>query len=239
MIWINKNVLAFVADLLGFALVLLLMPQISRQFQNLSFFNSVLMGIFFVLFCLSVFGLKKLRQTSTVSAEFSSRFLQKRTLSVLAVFFALSISTATAYVVGFLDSVVAINRGLLDEPAVTIYLLLTPASWFGLALIYMLVLTNESEASVEPTAVRYGLVSLLGLIGVNFMGLVFAAVWQAVWTRFSSVQSATVPMVLVLFVLFLLLLGPPRLIYLSRNPQLASVLTFLPFVLYLAAIAAL
>lgn len=237
MTWFNKSIAPLLADLAGLALVLLLLSPLGQQFQDLSFVNSVWMGFFFVLFCLAVFSLKKLRPFTAQEATFSSFLLsEKNTLGALGVLFALSISTATAYVVGFLDSVVAINRGLLDEPSVTIYLLLTPASWFGLALIYMLLLTSETEATVEPQTARYGVVSFLGLAGVNLMGVVLTAVWQALWQRFTGVDGA-VWLVLLNFVLYLFLLGPPRLIYLSRNRSLLSMLTFLPLLLYLALLA--
>lgn len=236
MTWFNKSIAPLLADLAGLALVLLLLSPLGQQFQDLSFVNSVWMGFFFVLFCLAVFGLKKLRPFTAQEETFSSFLSEKNTLGALGVLFALSISTATAYVVGFLDSVVAINRGLLDEPSVTIYLLLTPASWFGLALIYMLLLTSETEATVEPQTARYGVVSFLGLAGVNLMGVVLTAVWQALWQRFTGVDGA-VWLVLLNFVLYLFLLGPPRLIYLSRNRSLLSMLTFLPLLLYLALLA--
>lgn len=236
MSWLNKNTPALGADLTGFALALWLLPPLSQQFQNLGVINSVLMGLFFVLFCLAVFGLRKLRLTTMTGASVPAILLEKQTLGALGVLFALAISTATAYVVGFLDSVVAINRGLLDEPSITIYLLLTPASWFGLALIYVLVLTNETEPTVEPASGRYWAVSLLSLAGVNLMGVAFAAVWQALWHRFTGVQGATL-LIALNFLLYLLLVGPPRLIYFSRSRSVLSLLSLIPFLLFLAFLA--
>lgn len=236
MTWFNKTGPPLLADLAGLGLALILLPLLSRQFHNLGFVNSVWMGFFFVLFCLAVYGLKKLRGFSSQKEIIPAFLLEKQALGALGVLFALMVSTATAYVVGFLDSVVAINRGLLDEPSVTIYLLLTPASWFGLSLIYMLLLTSETEATVEPHTARYTLVSLLGLVGVNFMGVVFTAVWQALWQRFSGVEGTTL-LVVLNAILYLCLLGPPRLIYLSRNRHIIVVLTFLPFLVYLAFLA--
>lgn len=237
MAWITKHTPALTADLGGFALALWLLAPLRQQFQDLSVINSVWMGLFFVLFCASVYGLKKLRPTSPGDMSLPAILFKKQTLGALGVIFALAISTATAYVVGFLDSVIAINRGLLDEPSVTIYLLLTPASWFGLALIYMLVLTNETEPAVEPASGRYFIVSLLSLAGVNLMGVVFTAVWQALWHRFTGVQGATL-FIAINFILYLFLIGPPRLIYFTRSRSLISLVTFVPFLLYLAFLTA-
>lgn len=235
--WINRFLPALLADLLAFALALWFLPQLSQQFQNLAFFNSVLMGIFFLIFCFSVYGIKKLLPITLSGMTIPSLLLEKRLLSILGVFFALTISAAVAYVVGFLDSVVAINRGLLDEPSVTIYLLLTPASWFGLALIYMLVLSSETEPGVEPSTLRYGIVSLLSLLGINMMGLAFVAVGQAVSARFDTVPASATALLLNLL-LFLLLLGPPRLIYTARVRQIIPIASFLLLIAYFAVAAA-
>lgn len=234
--WINRFLPAFVADLLAIAIAIQFLPQLSQQFQNLGFFNSVLVGIVFIIFCFSVYGIKKLHTVRPSGLVLPSFLLEKRLLTVLGVFFALAISTALGYVTGFLDSVVALNRGLLDEPSVTIYLLLTPASWFGLALIYMLVLSSPTEPAVKPSALRYGVVSALSLLGVNVMGLIFVAVWQAVWARFNTGDAGALGIFLNL-VLFLLLLGPPRLIYTARVRQILAVASFVAFIAYLAVLA--
>lgn len=234
---LHKELPPLLADLAGLLLIVLVLAPMARQFQDLGFANSVWMGFFFVLFCLAVYGLKKLRPVAGQEQGLLAFFFEKNTLGALGVLFALSISAATAYVVGFLDSVVAINRGLLDEPSVTIYLLLTPASWFGLALIYMLLLTSETDATVEPQTAHYALFSFLGLAGVNLMGVVFTAVWQALWRRFSGVDGSAW-LVLLNFVLYLFLLSPPRLIYVARSRSILAVLTLLPLLLYMAFLAA-
>src|SRR5690554_2785650 len=210
------------ADALALLLSWWLLPLLSTRFQQFGFGNTVIMGAFFLPFCLAVYGIKKLKPQQAITWEDTLTFLShKHIMAALAVFFALVLSIATAYVAGFLDSVVVINRGLLDEPSVTIYLLLTPASWFGLALIYLLVLTNETEPTVQPSSVRYYGATLLSLVGVNLMGVVFTAVWQALWQRFTGVQGATF-FIALNFVLYLFLLGPPRLIYFTRSRSAVS-----------------
>lgn len=225
------------ADLTGLALVFLLLPVLTVRFAQLSVINSVIMGSFFVQFCLSVYGIKKLGDDAKGKHLLPPLLLERRALGALGVLFALFLSLATAYVVGFLDSVVAINQGLLDEPSITIYLLLTPASWFGLALIYVLVLSSDVEATVARDEYRYLFVSFLSLSGVNLMLVVATAVWQAVWSRFALVEGATLFLILN-FVLNLLLFGPPRLLYLTKNPRWVAILTFVPFLIYVTTLAA-
>lgn len=234
MSWLAEAMPPLLADLAGLVFALLFLPRLATQFQDLGFVNSVILGLFFLLFCLSILGLRRLEGQG--AAQILTPLLEKRVLGALGVFFALCISLATAYVTGFLDSVVDINRGLLDEPSVTIYLLLTPASWFGLALIYMLLLTGESEPAVTKESPRYLLVSLSALGGVNLMAVATTAVWQAVWHRFSAPEGAAT-FVALNFILYLLLYGPPRLLYLDKNPGLMAVLSFVPLLLILSSSA--
>jgi hypothetical protein len=242
-----------VADMLALLLAWWLLPLLSSRFQLQQdvqgFGNTVIIGGFFLLFCLAVYGIKKLKPEQARTWEDTLTFLShKHVMAVLAVFFALVLSIATAYVAGFLDSVIAINRGLLDEPSVTIYLLLTPASWFGLALVYMLILTAppgepmpRKEGTIEPRTVRYLLISVFGLVGVSLMAIVLTAVWQAVWARFVAPPEPTIAIMLNL-ALYLLLFLPPRLIYLGKLPREAAptvfaLVTYLPLLTYLAAVA--
>ena len=227
----TQRLIPFLADLLGVGLAFLLLPVLSEQLQELGFINSVMLGLFFLLFCLAVYALKKLAPAGPPVGEI---LLGKRPLAVLGVFFALVFSLAIAYTAGFLDSVIGVNRFLLDEPAVTIYLLLTPASWFGLSLIYMLLLSSEAEQTVQVGSGRYALLSLLGLTGVNLMAVAFAAVGIALSTRYSP---AAIPLLAFLtFLLYLLLFAPPRLLYQTKQPRpwWLGLVTFLPFLLYMA-----
>lgn len=227
-----RHVIPLLSDLLAAGLGLLLLPVLSARFQNFSFMNSVLAGLFFALFCLSAHGIKRLRRAESGRPPLAF-LLERRPLAVLAVFFSLSLTLAVSYVAGFLDSVVAINRGLLDEPSVTVYLLLTPASWFGLSLLYMLVITAETEPTLAPGSGRYGTISFLALAGVNLMAVMITAVLQAIIARFGPPADGLLLSGL-LFGLHLLLFGPPRLLFLARQRSWTAVITFLPLLALLA-----
>ena len=230
-----RHALPLLSDLLAAGLAVLLLPGLSARFQSSSFMNSVVAGIFFFLFCLAVYGVKVLRP-ATGDRPPLAFLLERRPLSVLAVFFSLSLTLAVSYIAGFLDSVVAINRGLLDEPSVTVYLLLTPASWFGLSLIYVLVITAETEPKVAPGTGRYDLVSFLALTGVTLMAVMITAVLQAVRARFGPVANELL-FSAIIFVLYLLLFGPPRLLFFARQRSWTAVITFLPLLAILAWLA--
>ena len=231
-------VLPILADLTGVGLFLWLGPVLLGQFGKLGFFNSVLLGLFFVLFCLAVYAMKKLQPESPRPGPgwLTSLLASRRALAVLGVLFALTISLATAYTTGFLDSVVRLEQTILDEPSATIYLLLTPASWFGLALVYMLMLSTQSEQIVPPFTPRYYLLSYLGLVGVNLMAVVLTAVWQALFVRFPPAGGSPLPGLL-LFLLYLGLFFLFCLIYVARVSRPGSLITFLLFLALLVASA--
>lgn len=227
-----RHLIPLLSDLLTVGVAFLIVPALSARFQSFSFLNSVIAGLFFLVFCLAVYGIKKLRP-ATEDRPPLAFLLERRPLSALAVFFSLSLTLAVSYVAGFLDSVVDINRGLLDEPSVTVYLLLTPASWFGLSLLYMLVITAETEPRETPGTGRHALVSFLALMGVNLMAVMITAVLQAVSARFGPVANGTLFSAIV-FVLYLLLFGPPRLLFLARQRSWSAVIS-LPLLLGLLA----
>ena len=234
----TRRVIPILADLVGVGLAFLLLPLLAERFQALAFINSVILGFFFLLFCLAVYGLKKLAPVERGTLALRRSLLAQRPLGVLGVIFALIFTVAVAYSVGFLDSVVGVNRFLLDEPSVTLYLLLTPASWFGLSLIYMLLLSGETEQTVQPGEGRYPLLSLAGLSGVNLMAVGLTAVSQSLWARYPGVGNSYLVFTLT-FLLYLLLFGPPRLLYQTKQPRpwWLGLTTFVPLLLYLAWLA--
>jgi hypothetical protein len=223
----GSALLALVADAAGVAAGVLWLNGLAEQYSQMRFINSVSLGAFFVLFLLGVYWLKRLRPAP---------WLRTMPFLVLGGLFAFTLSTAIGYSVGFLDSVAGMNRELLDEPSVTIYLLLTPASWFGISLIYVLLLSTES-APLPWQAGR----ALLALLAVNAMALALAAVAQAFWQRL-DLATGWLPFLATLL-LGLLLFALLRLLYLGRkwkpaaSPGWLSLLLFLGYLSWAAVFA--
>lgn len=213
----GSALIAFAADAAGVAAAIFWLPALAEQFSDLTFINSVFLGGFFVVFLLGIHLLKRLRPAP---------WLREPLFLVAGGFFAFVLSTAIGYSVGFLDSVVGMNRELLDEPSVTMYLLLTPASWFGISLIYVLLLSTESER--QPWGAGRALVALLA---VNAMALALAAVARAFWLRL-ALANGWLPFLATLL-LALLLFVPPRLLYLGKERAVASLPGWLSLLLFL------
>ncbi len=220
------------ADLLGIALYFLLAPALADRLAQFGIGNSLLLGLVFVLFCLAVYALKKLPPLPGPPFRPAALLENRRLSAALGVLFALCYALIIAYVTGFLDSVANLNRVVLDEPSSTIYLLLTPASWFGLALVYMLLLSSPVEPGPAPGSRNYQIAALLGLLGVNLMAVVLAAFRLTVAGRFGD---GGWPASVIVLLLLLLLLLPPRLVHAGRTAQPLSLLTFLLLLAFLAA----
>ncbi len=213
----GSALLALAADAAGVAAGIFWLAGLAEQYSRMQFINSALLGAFFVLFLLGVYWLKRMRPAP---------WLRTMPFYVLGGLFAFTLSTAIGYAVGFLDSVAAMNRQLLDEPSVTVYLLLTPASWFGISLIYVLLFSTESA----PRPWR-AVPALLALLAVNAMAVALAAVARAFWTRLEP-ANGWLP-VLATLVLGLLLFAPPRLLFLGRSWQPATWPSWLSLLLFL------
>ena len=229
------TILPLLADLLALLLFLPLTAPLAQQFQKLSFFNSLLVGAFFVVFCFAVYGIKKLQLApGGHRPPWILAFTEKRRLQAfLGILFALFLALAIGYVTGFLDSVAGLNRTVLDEPSVTLYLLITPASWFGIALIYMLVLSSPMKSTVIPASSRFAAVTLFSALGVSAMAACTVAIFQAVAIRFA--YPGTVLAGILLYLLFLLLFLPPRLHYAAAAGRPATVLTFMLLLVFFVA----
>lgn len=220
--------IALAADALGLVAAILWLPALAEQFARMTFVNSVYLGGFFLFFLLGINVFRRLRPAP---------WLRDRRMLFLAGFFAFMLSTAVGYSVGFLDSVAGMNREIMDEPSVTIYLLLSPASWLGLSLIYVLLLSTESEA--QPWR---PLRAFLALAAANAMAIALAAVARAFWLRLDP-ANGWLP-ILATLALALLLFAPPRLIYLgkegaARPPALLAWLSLFLFLGYLSWAAVL
>ncbi len=223
--------LPLLADLLGAAMYLLLAHPLAGRLAQFGIGNSLLLGLVFILFVLGVYALKKLQTIPGPPFAPAGWLDNRRVSAALGVLFALCFALVLGYVTGFLDSVAHLNRAVLDEPASTIYLLLSPATWFGLALVYMLLLITPVEMTLAPGARNYQVVTLLGLLAVNLMAVALSGFRLAVVGRFGAGGGLVT---LAALLLYLLLLLPPRLIHAGRVGRPLSLVTFLLFLALLA-----
>ena len=226
---LNTYLPPLIADGLGVLFLFWVTPPLLAQFSDKVFINSVIIGGFFALFCWAVVLIRRL-QNGPGGIDLNRYKWWLVGLSLPFIFFVI---WGIADVIGFLDSVLVINNALLDEAGATIYLLITPASWLTIGLIYSAILAFEMEQTAPRTTIRHFLYATLGLSGVNLMIAVVMAYWGVLWQR-SAPAGSPVASLLWLLPLFLLLFGPPRLVYLARRPHWLPLLTFLGLMAFYA-----
>lgn len=214
----QRFLVVLLADAIGVGLFVWLSPLLEGQFRIEQFMNSVWIGLAFLLFIFGVNGIKKLEPMSNGLPAWLRSLFQQRTLGILGGIFAIALTILVGIVVGFWRSSINLDQTLLDEWAVSLYLLLTPASWLGVASIYVLLLVSETEPSVESGTNRYGRNAFLGLLAINVMIIVVLVGFVPAGSS-STTLLLFIPLLLILFL-------PPRLIYFSKHLDWTSLPTF-------------
>jgi len=200
--------LALLVDVATFITLRLASPRLVARLSSPGGWNALLVAGVFLLFAAGVFLFRRLKAMPPGSAEWSSRGVRV----ALALAFALVISLALAWQLGFFASSSQVDTTEMGEGGSASYFVFGPGAWLAFSLIYVLVFGFNVEPSIEPEGTGYGTAALLGLLAAAAMLLVLAAQAQAIMQVVGAAWWAWLTL-LILAVLFL----PPRLLYLSRT----------------------
>ena len=216
-----------VADGVGVALFLLAGPVWVAQFSEVSATSSFLMGGLYVLFLVGVYVTKRLQGSGVLLAQVWSNRPVRISIGVLmALFLFVSVSD----MVGIIQLLTTLDNTLLDETGAAIYLLVTPATWFGIGMVYVLILLSDTQPTVADDSPRFALTSFvsLGLANVYLVGM--TAYWRSALERTDFAPIVAILMLVSLVVLYL----PPRLLYVWRTGRFLSLISFIILLIYLA-----
>lgn len=216
-------ILILVADVAALVALPVVFPALSLRLREPSGANALLVSLTFALFCLGVYGVRRLEPLAGADGEWTSR--GRRT--GLAVFFALLASLALAWQMGFFRSGLQVDTRDLGEGGSASYFVFGPGAWLGISMVYVLVLAFTVRASVALSW-RWFAWAGFGLLAANGMLLLLSA--QAGAMILASDGNRAVWLSLS-FACLLLLFAPPRLVYLAR-----VVPRSLPFYLGLASL---
>lgn len=210
------------ADSVILLLLLLLLRPLAVRLGDPASLNVLWLGGAYVLLCLGVYVIRKLEPAPGASGHV---WPGPKTRGLLGALFGLMMMTAVAWQLGFFEAALTIDPMELGEGEAASFFVFAPSAWLGLSLFYVIVLAFNVTPTIGRESDNYSWLALAGLLGVNAMLLVATAQLRAV-----AAEAATGGRLLWIagvFLLFLLFFGPPRLLYLSRQPDLAAVLTFL------------
>ncbi len=216
------NLAPFVAD--GLFLMILLGggDTAVTQLQTPGGLNVVYLLVAYGLMCAGVYMLRKLQPAPDVGRWNESHPLLSRPARiVLGVLFGLAVMTLMAFQFGYFESFFQVNTLELGEGESAIFFVFAPGAWLGTSLLYTAFLALRVTPTVAEDDGRYPWLAFLGLLLVNGAYLFVAWQWQAIAALIAP-AGLLGPGVLALLV-FTLLFGPPRLVYLSRHRSWAGV----------------
>lgn len=217
---------AVLADAVALTAGAVLGPTAVAQFTNFTAINVIWLAGAYIFFCLGVFWLKRLApQPAAGKLSLPPWLGQQTTLRLLAVAFALFITTLVALQLGYFDAIFQVDVRELGSGESSALLVFGPGAWLGGALFYMLILGSTAPPTITTGTGRARWLSLLGLLLVNLMLLQTAAALAPLVDSWLWL----VPLLGLLLVLF----APPRLVYWTKRPF--SLLSLLSFLLLLAA----
>ena len=215
-----------VADVAGLIAMFVLFPPLAERLDEPGGLNALLLSVGFIVFCLGVFWLRRLRAVGD-GGEWATRHWRV----ALAVFFALVMSLAIAWQLGFFRSGLQVDTRDLGEGGSASYFVFGPGAWLGFAVLYVLVLGFTVRPSVAPGSRRWSVTATLGLLAANAMLLLLSAQARV----FAGEAALWLPL---LYAGLLLLFLPPRLVYIARGPGFPSPTGYVTLGLFLMLVGA-
>ena len=218
-----------VADGVALLLLLFCLRPLAVRLQDQSGLNVVWLGGAYILLCLGVYVIRKLEPAPAAPALTQPA---PRIRGALGLLFGLAMMTAVAWQLGYFDVALTFDPIELGEGEAASFFVFAPSAWLGLSLFYVIILAFNVRPTVDRGASNYPWLALAGVLGVHAMLLLATAQLRAVATvvtgngRLLGLAAA--------FLTLLLLFGPPRLLYLSRQPRLSAAATFLVLLAYCA-----
>jgi len=218
---------ALLADAAGLVAMFILFPPLATRFREPGGLNALLLSGGFVVFCVGVFWLRRLRPIDGGDSEWA----QRNWRVALAIAFAAVMSLVIAWQLGFFRSGLQVDTRELGEGGSASYFVFGPGAWLGFSALYVLVLGFTVRPSIAPGSGRWTAAAALSLLAANLMLLLLSAQAQPL------VGEAALWLPL-LFAGLLLLFLPPRLVYIARGPGFPSPAGYVTLGLFLMLVGA-
>jgi hypothetical protein len=203
---------AILADGLALVGMLIFFPVVSSLFKEPSGVNALVLSLGFLVFCAGVYFLRRLKPVDRDNGEWLARSYR----IALAVIFALTMSLAIAWQLGFFESGPLVDTRDLGEGGSAAYFVFAPGAWLGFAFIYVLVLAFSVNPNINSESRNRPVVAFLCLMAINAMLLLLSAQAYAVFGGRSLIWISLI------FIWLLILFLPPRLLYLVRTSERSS-----------------
>lgn len=222
--------LPLLADGVGVAGVILLLPALSVQMVTISTINVLIIGGMFILFCTAVYIIRKLEPAANADrlSRLPDWLTQTTTMRLLAILFALALAVLFLYQFDYFNAIFVVDNRILGAGESSAFFVYGPGAWIAVSLFYVLILSGSVRVTIEESSRNYAGLTLLGLLGINGMLLLGTAV-----LRSTALFSGWLGGVLA-FGLLLLLFAPPRILFLQKRPSLLATVSYLGLLLFCA-----
>ena len=225
--------LPILADVAAFVAMLFLWPDFAQGLEEPSGWNALLLTLFYLLFCVGVYLIRKLEpQAAEKHWQPPAFFLNPRVRAFLAFIFGLLMMTTVAYQIGYFESIQSIGITTLDEGDSSALLVYMPGALLGFSMLYILVLAFPVQANIPAESWKYPILAICGLLLANSMLFFTTAQAKAMTVALSLPDSVVV--YVVSFLVLLLSFAPPRLLYQNRQPYPYGLISLL-ILLFVAA----
>ena len=222
---LGRRLLPLAADGCAVALYLYFFPLLTATLQEKKPANGALIGVAYLVFCLSVYVMRKLDATSRQSLS-----SLRSTLAFLGVCYGFLLTFMIGDTTGILDNPDALDLDL-DSLATSLAMLLGVILYFGLIFLYPAVLLRNLKPAHRASRSTRILGRGFSLLGINLMIVLTAAHLEVYFSDAEAVGPLTwgaeLLVFLCVFAFILIFYAPPRLLYLLNNPGWAGTLAFL------------
>ncbi|PID86304.1 MAG: hypothetical protein CSB13_03935 [Chloroflexi bacterium] len=214
-----------VADSLLICLLFWQLPYVGLRFWDSSGTQAAVLTAVFVIMCAGVILVRKLEARENGSnLTIPALLLDGRLHLISAIAFALLFVTLLAWQFGYFDAIFEANTLTLGEGEASALFVFAPGAWLAMAFLYVIFLVLKVTPTISMENGRYFWLASFALLAINLMQFTMTAQLMA-WVQGQSLSGAWLWGLM--FAGFALLFGPPRWIYLSKQPDWGGGLTSL------------
>ncbi len=218
--------LPIVADGAAILAILILLPDLAQGLEVPSGKNSILLVLFYLLFCIGVYLIRKLTaQEGHGRWQPPAALMSPKVRAVLAFLFGLLMMTTLAYQIGYFESILSIATSTLDEGDSSALFVYMPGALLGFSMLYILILAFPVQETLSPANKRFPAIALAGLLLTNSMLIFTSAQARALTTALSLPDGLGIAATS--FLVLMISFAPPRLLYQARQPSPYALVTFL------------
>ncbi|MGB3714008.1 MAG: hypothetical protein WA996_06225 [Candidatus Promineifilaceae bacterium] len=215
-----------IVDIGAILFFIVTIPVLVDRFADKSIVNAFIIGVVYLLFCASVFLLKRLERE-----EGSEAWRSGSTLAVLGIFFGIMVGYLVIESTGFFEWLDTTEDPYLSSPTQSVLVLFGVMLWLVVVFLYAVVLAIDIKPTIPEGTRQHTLSEYVGLAGVNLMIIVAMASWGAMFIEAEPYQDIGFGAKIIIFVaayaFFLLFFAPPRLVYIAMKPRPASYVSFI------------